>query len=91
MTKIAVFFASFIAELIYTERAPRWLHEACMIIKQAFEFNAIRYGFADQLGDPVPDMRSFPYCPSRWRDPACRFVQGNEGDPPHEITLPTCL
>ena len=67
MTKIAVYLSSFIAELIYTERAPKWLWEACQIIRQAIEANANRYGLVDQLGDPIPDIRSYPYSPSRWR------------------------
>ncbi len=66
MTKIAVFLASFIAELIYTERAPNWLWEACRTIKSAIELNGSRYGLAAQLGDPVPKIRSLPYSPSRW-------------------------
>ena len=66
MTRIAVFIASFIAELIYTERAPKWLWEACQTIREALESNANQYGLADQMGDPVPDMRALPYSPSRW-------------------------
>lgn len=67
MTRIAVYIASFIAELIYTERAPKWLWEACQTIREAFESNANRYGLANQLGDSAPGMRSVRYSPSRWR------------------------
>lgn len=67
MTKIAVFIANIIAELIFTERAPSWLREGCDTIQDAYKRTVDCYALAAAFDDPPPDMRDLPFAPSRWR------------------------